>query len=135
MRNGLTIIHINISCLFKSKKQLRKKFNKFPSLYQEKRKFSFLIIHSILPIFFLVLVRTKKERNMPNPNCEKCKPDKVEDHPYLIQKTGCQESYSKVDLCMKEFQGNISSCREEWKVFQECLKKARFQWLYSCSLA
>lgn len=60
---------------------------------------------------------------MPNPNCEKCKADKVEDHPHLIQQTGCQKFYEEVDICMKKYQGNISSCRNEWKQFQMCMKE------------
>ena len=59
---------------------------------------------------------------MPNPACEKCKPDKPQDHPFLIEQTGCQQSYDAVDKCMKANQGNVSSCRQEWKDFQNCVR-------------
>jgi hypothetical protein len=59
---------------------------------------------------------------MPNPSCEKCKPDKVTDHPYLVEQTGCGNTYGEVDKCMKKYSGNVSNCRHEWKEFQDCMK-------------
>lgn len=32
----------------------------------------------------------------------------------------CFELYKKVDICMKGNQGQISSCVNEWKLFNEC---------------
>jgi hypothetical protein len=61
---------------------------------------------------------------MPNPNCEKCKPDKPQDHPYLVEQTGCQKFYEEVDKCMKNYHGNIGDCKKEWKDFQKCMKKS-----------
>jgi hypothetical protein len=59
---------------------------------------------------------------MPNPACEKCKPDKVVDHPYLVEQTGCGIVYDIVGKCMKKHSGNVSNCRNEWKEFQDCMK-------------
>lgn len=35
----------------------------------------------------------------------------------------CSELYNKVDTCMKRNQGQISSCANEWKLFNECFTR------------
>jgi len=60
---------------------------------------------------------------MPNPICEKCRQDQNADHSQVIQSNACKDIYSEVDRCMKQFNGNISDCREQWSKFNECLKK------------
>lgn len=62
---------------------------------------------------------------MPNPICEKCKPaDKpAAEINSAVQNTGCAPLYPAVEACMKQYQGNIASCRQEWDAFQQCMKK------------
>ena len=63
-------------------------------------------------------------KQMPNPICEKCKPaDKpASEIQSAVENTGCADFYPAVEACMKKFQGNIASCRQEWDVFQQCMK-------------
>jgi hypothetical protein len=35
----------------------------------------------------------------------------------------CDDLYQKVDVCMKNNQGQISSCVSEWKFFNECFTR------------
>ena len=40
-----------------------------------------------------------------------------------IEKIGCSILYNQLEMCMKEKNGNISSCREEWSSFRSCYEK------------
>ena len=65
---------------------------------------------------------------MPNPACEKCKPDKPEQHDALVNRTGCTSQYDKVKACMQKYAGNVSDCDAEWMNFRACfadLKRKR----------
>jgi hypothetical protein len=90
---------------------------------------------------------------MTNKICEKCKPDKPEAHSSLLLETGCNIPYSFVELCKKSTtitifpflfiltmssfvyniksigmlknNGNVSSCKEEWKSFRLCFNKIK----------
>jgi hypothetical protein len=55
---------------------------------------------------------------MPNPACEKCKPDKPEQHDALVDRTGCAIQYDKVKMCMRKYAGNVSDCDAEWTSFR-----------------
>ena len=37
----------------------------------------------------------------------------------------CFELYNKVDICMKSNQGQISSCVNEWKLFNGCFTQQK----------
>lgn len=58
--------------------------------------------------------------------CEKCKPDKPETHEQVVDDTGCTASYESVKKCMKEHQGNISDCIEEWTRFKSCFAEKKY---------
>ena len=64
-------------------------------------------------------------QNNSNIICEKCKQtDKsTSDLEVKIEKIGCSILYNQLEMCMKEKNGNISSCREEWSSFRSCYEK------------
>ena len=46
--------------------------------------------------------------------------DLPSDDPVSQEGQPCGRIYEKVTICMNQNQGQISSCTEEWKLFQEC---------------
>ena len=64
---------------------------------------------------------------MPNPACEKCKPDKPEQHDALVDRTGCAIQYDKVKTCMRKYAGNVSDCDAEWTSFRACFASLKKQ--------
>ncbi len=57
---------------------------------------------------------------MPNPICDKCVPNKPEVHDDLVETSGCSMEYEAVKACMKEMNGNVSSCKDQWNTFRQC---------------
>ncbi len=71
-------------------------------------------------------------RDRSNKVCIDCQKDKQVAHPGIDAASGesstdrqnpCVELYKKVDTCMKSNQGQISSCVNEWKLFNECFTR------------
>jgi hypothetical protein len=60
---------------------------------------------------------------MTNPLCEKCKPVEIENKHEIAKEKGCDKLYQAVDLCMKKYGGNISSCKVEWADFSACFQR------------
>ncbi|TDH70441.1 hypothetical protein CCR75_007685 [Bremia lactucae] len=57
---------------------------------------------------------------MPNKECPACKLGDDTYHPSAVKTTGCEESYLRVDACMKLNRGRVSACVEEWRDFRKC---------------
>jgi len=51
--------------------------------------------------------------------CENCAKETQKDLPAGEPDT-CMEQYLAVDLCMKANKGQVTSCVDEWKAFQDC---------------
>ena len=55
---------------------------------------------------------------MPNPICEKCRPNNA---PSNVYGDGvCSSQYELVESCMKLKNGNIASCKEQRSNFKVC---------------
>ena len=67
---------------------------------------------------------SKDETTTEKPYCPDCEKSQQKDLPNqdAISSEGqpCQESYVIVDKCMKQNNGQISSCVKEWTEFQQC---------------
>ncbi|KAG6615725.1 uncharacterized protein IUM83_05104 [Phytophthora cinnamomi] len=57
---------------------------------------------------------------MPNKECLTCKPGDDTHHQSAVENTGCEQSYLRVDACMKLNNGRVSACTEEWEKFRQC---------------
>lgn len=87
-------------------------------------------------------ITNNNAQDRSNKICIDCQKDKQVDYPEIGDNstpidstTGtsaatpnpCNELYHKVDLCMKSNQGQISSCVNEWKDFNECFTREKDQ--------
>uniref|UniRef100_A0AAV1TNS6 CHCH domain-containing protein n=1 Tax=Peronospora matthiolae TaxID=2874970 RepID=A0AAV1TNS6_9STRA len=57
---------------------------------------------------------------MPPKECLTCKPGNDTHHQSAVEKTGCEDSYMRVDACMKRHNGRVSACTKEWEKFRQC---------------
>jgi hypothetical protein len=57
---------------------------------------------------------------MSNEICATCKPTTSTAATPSKKVDACKAEYKILDECMKTKNGNISSCRNEWKGFRQC---------------
>ncbi|KAJ0412361.1 hypothetical protein ATCC90586_009551 [Pythium insidiosum] len=44
-----------------------------------------------------------------------------------VENTGCEDTYQRVDECMKKHNGRVSACSEEWTAFRKCHEQFKAQ--------
>ncbi|KAJ0409270.1 hypothetical protein P43SY_006767 [Pythium insidiosum] len=64
---------------------------------------------------------------MPNKECLTCKPGDATYHQSAVENTGCEDTYQRVDECMKKHNGRVSACSEEWTAFRKCHEQFKAQ--------
>src|SRR5690349_6764379 len=68
--------------------------------------------------------RQDRQGDMPT-ECLTCKPGDATHHQSAVANTGCESSYALVDVCMKQHNGSVSACKDQWELFRKCHEQGK----------